>query len=180
MLELIIGQIPEAIYFALFMIYAKGLKEKRILFTILMVAEYILLTRFLIYNISFQIIYTFMTFIIMKILYKEKSQIIDIFIFTESLILLLIFTVPFLVLNNFINNIYIVCIISKISLFIFFFFIKKYLFKINNKYYKLWNRNDYEKRKIKSLTLRNISIVTFNILFYITNILIIYVSNKGV
>ena len=41
MLELIIGQIPEAIYFALFMIYAKGLKEKRILFTVLMVNRYI-------------------------------------------------------------------------------------------------------------------------------------------
>ena len=178
MLELIIGQIPEAIYFSLFMIYAKGLKEKRILFTVLVVAEYLLL-KYVIklnYNIFFQIIYTFMTYIILKILYKEKAQIIDIFIFTESLFILLLFTIPFLVLNNLINNIYIVCIISKISLFTFFFFIKKYLFKINNKYYKLWNRNDYEKRKIKSLTLRNISIVTFNILFYITNILIIYIK----
>lgn len=26
-MELLIGQIPEAIYFALFMIYAKGIKE---------------------------------------------------------------------------------------------------------------------------------------------------------
>lgn len=71
MLELIIGQIPEAIYFALFMIYAKGLKEKRILFTVLMVAEYILLTRIFIFNIYFQILYTFMSYMILKLLYLD-------------------------------------------------------------------------------------------------------------
>lgn len=39
MLELFLGQIPEAIYFALFMIYAKNLKTKRLLYTILMILE---------------------------------------------------------------------------------------------------------------------------------------------
>ena len=47
MLELLIGQIPEAIFFALFMIYAKGLKEKRILFIVLMIVEYLLLKSYL-------------------------------------------------------------------------------------------------------------------------------------
>ena len=49
-LELFLGQIPEAIYFSLFMIYAKDLKEKRILFTILMIAEYLLLIYALPFN----------------------------------------------------------------------------------------------------------------------------------
>ena len=177
-MELIIGQIPEAIYFSLFMIYAKNIKTKRLLLTILLTLEYILLTRFLVLNIWFQIMYTFLLYIILKLLYKEKTQIIDIFIFTESLILLLICTVPFLFLNIFINNIYLMCLFSKIVLFLIFFIIKDKLFKINRKFYKLWNRNDFAKRKIKSLTLRNISIVVFNILFYITNVLILYVG-KG-
>lgn len=177
-MELIIGQIPEAIYFSLFMIYAKNIKTKRLLLTILLTLEYILLTRFLVLNIWFQIIYTFLLYIILKLLYKEKTQIIDIFIFMESLILLLICTVPFLFLNIFINNIYLMCLFSKIVLFLIFFIIKNKLFKINRKFYKLWNRNDFAKRKIKSLTLRNISIVVFNILFYITNVLILYVG-KG-
>ena len=43
LLELMLGQIPEAIYFALFIILTKELKEKRILFIILMIIEYILL-----------------------------------------------------------------------------------------------------------------------------------------
>ena len=179
-MELIIGQIPEAIYFSLFMIYAKNIKTKRLLLTILLTLEYILLTRFLVLNIWFQIIYTFLLYIILKLLYKEKTQIIDIFIFMESLILLLICTVPFLFLNIFINNIYLMCLFSKIVLFLIFFIIKNKLFKINRKFYKLWNRNDFAKRKIKSLTLRNISIVVFNILFYITNVLILYVGKGGV
>lgn len=32
LLEIFLGQIPEAIYFTLFMIFAKDLKEKRILY----------------------------------------------------------------------------------------------------------------------------------------------------
>ena len=78
MLELIIGQIPEAIYFALFMIYAKGLKEKRILFTVLMVAEYLLLIYSFPYNWYFHIGYIVTTFFTLKVLYKEKAQIIAI------------------------------------------------------------------------------------------------------
>lgn len=178
MIDLVIGQIPEAVFFSLFMIYAKGIKEKRIIFTILMVIEYVFLKYIahLNYNIWFQILYTFMSYLILKILYKEKAQIVDIFVFMESLFILLIFTVPFLALNNFINNIYICCLLSKISMFVFLFIIRKKIFKINQKYYKLWNRNNAERRKIKSLTLRNISIVAFNILFYITNILIINIK----
>lgn len=178
MLELFLGQIPEAIFFALFMIFAKDLKEKRVLFTILMIIEYIFLKYIvkLNYNILFQITYTFMSYLILKILYKSKAQIIDIFVFMQSLIVLLIFTVPFLLLNNLIHNIYLCCLFSKISLFIFLFLIRNCIFKINVKYYSLWNRNPLVKRKIKSLTLRNLSIVTFNVLFYITNLLILFIK----
>lgn len=100
MIEIFLGQIPEAIYFALFMIYAKDLKEKRILFTVLMIAEYLLLKLVFPFNIRFQIAYTFTTFLILKMLYKQKVQITDIFTFTiGSIILILscaIFSLPFI------------------------------------------------------------------------------------
>ena len=79
MLELFAGQILEAIYFALFMIFVKNLKEKRVLFTLLMVVEYILLKQFLHYTMWFQALYTFITFLILKVLYKQQAQITDIF-----------------------------------------------------------------------------------------------------
>lgn len=89
--QLLLGQIPEAIYFALFMILVKNIKEKRVLFTILMILEYVVLKLAFPFNMWFQVTYTFMTYIILKILYKEKSQIIDIFTFSiGSIILILI------------------------------------------------------------------------------------------
>ena len=80
-MELFLGQIPEAIFFALFMIFAKNIKSKRIFFTTLMIDLYIILKFFINYNVWFQIIYTILTYVILKILYKEKSQITDIFTF---------------------------------------------------------------------------------------------------
>lgn len=175
MLELIIGQIPEAIYFSLFMIYAKGLKEKRILFTVLMVAEYIILKEFIIYNIWFQILYTFITFLILKVLYKEKAQVIDIFTFTiGSVILMILSCITFLIFNIFCKNMLIASLFLKILMILFFIIFYKKLYKIQNLYKKLWNRNDKVKKKIKSITFRCINLMIFNLSFYILNIIMLY------
>ena len=91
MLEILLGRIPEAIYFALFMIFTKQLKEKRILYITLMVIEYLLLKYFIEYNIWFQIAYTIIQYILLKILYKEKAQITDIFTFTIASGILILF-----------------------------------------------------------------------------------------
>lgn len=176
MLELLVGQIPEAIYFALFMIYAKGLKDKRAIFTTLMVLDYVLLLNIFPYDIYGKILYTAITYLILKILYKENAQIIDVFVFVLSVIILGILSVPLLLLNNIINNIYITCIISKILLFILLFVFKDKLHNFYRIYCKHWNRNDKIKKRIKSLTLRNISVVAFNLTFYLTHIVLIYVK----
>lgn len=176
MLELLIGQIPEAIYFSLFMIYAKNLKEKRILFVVLMTLEYILLHSVIKYSIYQYIIHFIMVYVTLKVLYKEKTQIIDIFVFLLSVIILGIINVPILFANNIINNIYICCILSKIISFIFLIIFRNKLRNFYIKYCEHWNRNDNKKRKIKSLTVRNISVVLFNITFYLMNIILIYVK----
>ena len=82
MIEILLGQIPEALYFAIFMIFVKQLKTKRLVFILLMILEYVLLKYLIHYNMYFQIAYTFFTYIILKVLYKERSQITDIFTFT--------------------------------------------------------------------------------------------------
>lgn len=177
-LELLIGQIPEAIFFSLFIILGKELKEKRLLFTFLMVLQYFILKHvaLLNYDIKFQILYTFMTYIILKAVYKEKSQITDIFLMITAILILGIFSVPFLLLNLIINNVYIVCFISKIFLFVFLFISKNIINKFYKILYKYWNRNDAEKRKIKSLTIRNICAVSFNLIFVLLNFVIILVK----
>ena len=171
MLELIIGQIPEAIYFSLFMIFAKGLKEKRILFTVLMVAEYLLLIYSFPYNWYFHIGYIVTTFFTLKVLYKEKAQITDIFTFMIAYIIIILFSgISFFIAYYTTKNIILTNITCKILLFLFIFLNRKKLYKITKIYKNFWNRNDKINKKMKTTTFRSINIVIFNVMFYIINI----------
>lgn len=175
MLQLFLGQIPEAIYFSLFMIYAKGIKEKRILFTILMIAEYLLLIHIFPQDIWFHILYTISTFIILKILYKEKAQITDIFTFIISSILMILISVPtFFIFNYKMKNVLMHVIADRILLFAVLFLLKNKLYNIQKLYKKFWNRNDSVKKKMKTTTFRAINVIVFNFIFYILNIILLY------
>ena len=113
-----------------------------------------------------------MTYINLKVLYKEKAQITDIFLFMFASIILILFSGIFaiLVYNNIIN--YIVAIILlRICLFLFLFFNIKNINGVYKTFCKSWNRN--KNSKIKSLTLRNISIIIFNLMFYSINLAMI-------
>lgn len=65
-IRLISAKVLEPIYFSLFLIYGKDLKHKRLLLTFIMIFEYILLKEFIKFNVWFQFIYTFMTFVNLK------------------------------------------------------------------------------------------------------------------
>lgn len=174
MLEVLLGQIPEAIYFALFMIFTKRIKEKRILFVMLMICEYILMLKVMPYSVYGRIGYFVISYITLKVLYKEKAQITDIFTLAiASIILIILSAIPsFIFLNNMGNmTIYIIYIIlTRILIFGFLFIFNKKLCNIQLLYKKFWNRNDKVKLKMKSATFRSLSVVIFNIMFYIINI----------
>lgn len=170
--QLLLGQIPEAMYFALFMILVKNIKEKRILFTVLMVLEYVLLKLAFPFNMWFQVTYTFMTYIILKLLYREKSQITDIFTFGISSIILMVISI--VVCLSFRNNIVVIVILSRLLMFGFLFVFRCKLNKIQNLYKSLWNRNDKQPKKIKSTTFRAINVVVFNLMFFAINICLLY------
>lgn len=175
-LLLILEKVCEAIYFSMFLIFGKRLKEKRILFTCIMIVEYLLLKTVLKYNIWFNISYVFITYIVLKVLYKEKAQITDIFLFASASIILIIFSVICAMIALLTNNYYIALILNRLLLFAFVFFARN---KINNlyvKFYSCWNRHN-DKKKIRSLTLRNISIIIFNIMFWALNVLFIICIN---
>lgn len=175
MLELFLGQIPEAIYFALFMIFAKELKEKRILFITLMITEYIVLANVLFSGIWFHLSYTLITYIILKILYKEKSQITDIFIFAiASLFLMLISGIYFYILHPIVSKPILFIILNRLFLLFSIIFLKNKLKKIQKIYKFFWNRNDKIKKKIKSTTFRCINLIIFNAMFYVINIAMLY------
>ena len=175
MILLILEKVCEAIYFSLFLIYGKKLKEKRLLFIAIMIIEYLLLKNFIKYNVLFQLCYTFMSFVNLKVLYKEKAQITDIFLFaTASVVLILISIICSLVviLTQITWLYYVMLVVNRILMFLFVILLKD---KINYLYTKFCNNwNKHRNNKIKSLTLRNISIIIFNIMFYVINIYMLY------
>lgn len=172
MLMLFLEKVCEAIYFSLFLIYGKNLKEKRILFIGIMIFEYLMITKLIQYNIWIHISYIIMTYINLKVLYKEKAQITDIFLFMFASIILILFSGIFaiLVYNN-ITNYIVAIILLRICLFLFLFFNIKNINGVYKTFCKSWNRN--KNSKIKSLTLRNISIIIFNLMFYSINLAMI-------
>lgn len=173
LINIILCAIPETLYFSLFMIFTKNIKTKRILLCLLMFIQYAILMLVLPYNIWFHIIYTFMTFVILKMLYKEKALITDIFVFTlSSIILIAISFVVYVSIMNFLNNYIVAYIIQRILLFVVVFLLKNKLNKWYNKFNSLWNRK--KKQKIRSLTVRNITVIVFNLMFYIINLGMIY------
>lgn len=177
LVSILFGLIPEVLYFTLFITYTKNIKEKRIkLFLLLSILYFLcmLLQRFI---IIYYIIFIFFAYLILKLLYKNQAQIIDIFIASISYLWLSILS---LILMNFVNkdfsNYYIILLIQKILLFMPFLFKNKFniLYK---KYCKLWNRDDNEKRPIKSITLRNLSLILLNSFIFLLNITIINIIN---
>lgn len=170
MLLLFLEKICEAIYFSLFLIFGKKLKEKRILLTAIMIFEYLALKYFISFNVWFQLSYTFLVYITLKVLYKDKAQITDIFLFASASIVLVIISILCgLMLFKYPQFYFIMLIINRFLIFNFIICFKNKINTIYNKFMKYWNRKK-QPQKIKSLTLRNISIIIFNLMFYTINI----------
>lgn len=167
---LFLEKVCEAIYFSLFLIIGKDIKKRRLLFIAIMIFEYLALKYFIKYSVWFQIIYTFMSFVNLKVLYKNKAQVTDIFLFMlASIILIIISILCGLILFTKQELYFIMLIINRILIFTILFIFKNNIYKIHNKIIKYWNRHK-DPHKIKSLTLRNINIIIFNLMFYVINL----------
>ena len=170
--EIFLGQIPEALYFSLFLIFTKKLTEKRVLFTLIMIFEYLLLKSFIHFDIWFQIGYIVMTFITLKVLYKDKSQITDIFTFgIASIVLIAISAFSYFI---FLNNSVLAVIINRLLTIFIPIILRNRLYKIEKLYKTTWNRSSNNGKIIKSTTLRSISLVTFNLMFVVINLGMLY------
>ena len=134
-----------------------------------------MLKQFISYNVLFQFVYTFMTYVILKVLYKDKAMITDIFVFmVASLILIAVSFISYMVVLVTIKNFYVAAVLNRIILAIILVVFKDKLSYFYKNYKLFWNRRKDVPVKIRSLTLRNISIILFNLMFYIINIGLIY------
>lgn len=175
LLEILLGQVPEAVYFALFMIFSKRLDRRRGLLITLMTIEYILLLNVFPFSIWSHILYFVISYLILKILYKEKAQITDIFTLgIASIVLMVVSAICYFILKNFTTNILIGSIVQKLFTFMVLLLYKRKWCNIQKLYKYLWNRNDKISKIMKSTTFRCINLIVFNIMFYIINAYMLY------
>lgn len=174
-ISVVLGLLPEVLYFTLFLSYTKNIKEKRLRLGILISVAYVLCMFIQRYQVIYYVGFVTLVYLILKLLYRKKTQIIDIFVFSISTVYLtLISIICFCFVKEDYSNYYIMIIINKILLFIPFILRNKFniLYK---KYCRFWNRNDNEKRPVKSITLRNVSLISLNLFICVINIVCLYI-----
>ena len=174
--SLLIGIIPDVIFLSLFVIYAKKIETKRILFFILLLIDYIITLIIFKYQTLFYILFIIIEYIILKILYKKEIQLIDSFVITFPFLILFLMSCIYYFL---IPNYMLACILEKITLLIVVYLMKNKINKAYKIYRHYWNRSKEEVRKIKSITLRNISLILMYIFIFLSDLVCIYVMNVG-
>ena len=177
-ISIFLSMLPEIIYFTLFLIYTKDLKEKKVKLGLLIGIAYILCVTISLYKLIYHVSFIFLVDLILKLLYKKKTQIIDIFVFSIAVAYLTI-TSLLIYIPQTIEQYYICYVINRLLLFVPFIFKNKFNI-IYKKYYSLWNRNYNQKQPIKSITLRNISLISINCIIFLINIICIYILNMSI
>lgn len=167
-ISLFLGMFPDILYLTLFISFAKNLKEKRIKLFILLAIGYILLIMICQYQFLFYIVYIIYAFLILKLLYK--SNICDFFLCSVALFYMTIISyVGYMLLSW---NYALYYIVERLVVYSIFIFKNKFNL-VYNKYLGLWNR--HENRKIKSITLRNSSLLFINSFIIILDLIIMYI-----
>lgn len=177
--SVLLGLLPEVLYFTLFIIYTKNIKEKRLKLFLLICVIYFICLFIQKWQTLYYVILIALIYIILKIMYKKKVQIIDIFIISLMClwITFLSFVMLFFIKEDY-SNYWQLYIINRVLLFLPFLIKDKFniLYK---KYYKLWNRNDKEERPLKSITLRNTSLILLNSFIFFMNMTLINMINHA-
>ena len=168
-ISIFLGMFPEVLYFTLFFMFVKEIKEKRIQLFILMSIAYIMCVMLNRYTTAFYFLFIAVVYCILKKLYKDKTELIDICVFSiATLYLTIVSAIPYILIKNYAVNYWICYILARISLFLPFVF-KRYFNLLYVKYKKIWNVNKDKVNGIKSITVRNISIIIIALLVSIIN-----------
>ena len=175
LLELFLGKIPEAIFLALFLVFTKNIKEKRTLFTLYVVIEYLLLKLVFSYSSYFHILLAVLIYIGLKVFYKERSQITDVFILVIAYFYLGVTSIICYYLCF--GNVVLAALLNRLILFIPLLCFNYKVSCIQKLYKTQWNRG-HSEAKIKSTTFRSMNLILMYITFvFIHGYLIFGIAN---
>lgn len=171
-INIFLGMLPEVLFFTMFLIYSKKIKEKRTILFVLIILNYIGTGILNTYSIYSYIIFIIFEYVILKLLYKEKVELIDVFLITISHIYLFIISISCYKIFADYN----IALLTNRLLLLMPFVFKNKLNYLYEEYKKLWNRNN-NNNKIRSISLRNISLIFLNIFIVASDLVCIYISN---
>lgn len=162
-ISLFLGMLPEVLYFTLSILFVKDIKKNRLKLFSLLAIGYILLIMICRYQLLFYLGYIVYVYMVLKKLYKSK--VIDLFVVSViSAYLTLMSFISFKLVDNYVFA----CILNRALLFIPTCLLNYRLNDFYNIYCRLWDRR--KGNKVKSITVRNISLVFINTLIVIFNI----------
>ena len=171
MLYFLFGILPEVLFFLFFIKTAKDLKlDKKLLSVfVFMLSAYLVLKTIFQYSIYFHLLYILSSMLFLKFVYGLKFKITDVFLFSFASILLVILSaVAYFCIPNFA----IALIVNRLLMILTIFIFKNKIRKLYLKFNSVWNRNREKPNKIRSLTVRNISIICFNLMIFIIDFLL--------
>lgn len=159
----------EVMYLTMAIAYAKDIKRHRLKLYILLLVFGVLCSLICKWQLWYYIFYFVFVYFILRYLYK--SHISDIFIF---LVFFAWIAITSYISFSLFNNIVLGYIFQRGMMFSIFFLRKNF-----NSWYKLyrelWNRRN--DTRIKSITLRNISLVLLNSFIVFMNYMLIFLNN---
>ena len=170
LVSLLLGAIPDVLYYYLWLKNIKEIKDKKFLLFLIILIGYVVIFMILRYNFYLYLIFYLYIYFNLKFIYKSKINDFFLMLFIDVYYILMSILCFFLI-----QKYAIALILHNIFLFIPLIF-KKKVVKMYKSYCKMWNRNREVKQPIKSLTLRNISLVILNLVITISDILLIYLS----
>lgn len=166
-LSIVLGMLPDVMYYYLYIKNIKNINTKKILFFTLLLVGFIATNIY--YNLYTYLLFDVIIFLIIKKLYNSQANDIFLVIFIELYMILLSIMCFFLIKNYIIAFIF-----YRVLMFIPLLFINKIKLLYKN-YTMLWNRHNIPN-KIKSITLRNVSLVGLNVLIILMYIILVYIS----
>lgn len=174
-LSLLFGILPQALFFMLYLTKVKDITNKRIKFLLLIYIIIALTIMIIRYNIYLYLMIIPLIYGAMKLLDKRKAQIIDIFLIASGFgyMIIISYLCSFIYKNNY-NLYWIAYAINNILLFSIFAFMNQ-LKALYRKYIKVWNRNP--SNKVRSISVRNVSLLLLNAFIFILDVFIIKISN---
>lgn len=176
--NILFALLPEAIYFTLFLIYTKGYKTKKFLLFTLLFIGYVVLKLAFPLNIHCQVGFLIYTPVILKLLYKDKFHISDAFVLVYASWLIILETLLILPIHIFFNDYLLAFIFSKALMFLVLFLLKNKLNKIYRWIIPQWNRNYEKPNKIKAITIRQVCVISFNVMIFVLYLGIQYIINQ--